>query len=703
MRVWPGTPHPLGATWDGEGVNFALYSEHATGVELCLFDHPDALEASTTVTMPEATDRVWHAYLPDARPGLAYGYRVDGPYSPAQGHRFNRAKLLIDPYAKAVSGEIQWSDQVFGYTIGAPDTDLVRDDRDSAPVMPRSLVVDQAFTWGDDRSPRTPWNRTVIYECHVKGITARHPGVSKQLQGTYLGLSSDPVIDHLLSLGITAVELMPVHHFLPDHDLVERGLTNYWGYNSISFFAPHVSYATGKHGQQVSEFKSMVKTLHRAGIEVILDVVYNHTAEGNELGPTLSLRGIDNSVYYRLDPDNPRHHVDFTGTGNSLNIVHPRTMALIMDSLRYWVTDMHVDGFRFDLAPVLVRGIDNDRSPFFEIIEQDPVLSQVKLIAEPWDVGPDGYQLGHFPRGWAEWNGAFRDSVRRFWRGDPGQVPELASRLTASSDIFASSGRRTYASVNFVTCHDGFTLSDVVGFDHKHNEANGEGNRDGMDENFSRNWGEEGETTSLRIQRLRERIKRNMLATLFFSQGVRMILGGDEIGRSQQGNNNAYCQDNDISWFNWNLDEAASDLYDFTRQLVHIVNANPILRRRDFFTGRPNKDGVRDVTWIRADGSEMADSDWADPDLRSLGVLMLGSATDEVDARGRSVHGDTLVMLLNGGLRSRLFTLPKLAAAGTWEELLNTARSGTRLVRQPTVNLTAHSLILVRYNQHNRG
>jgi glycogen operon protein len=684
-------------------VNFALFSEHATAVELCLFAHPDALEASTTVTMPEATDRVWHAYLPDARPGLAYGYRVDGPYAPEEGHRFNPAKLLIDPYAKAVSGQIQWSDEVFGYTVGGPDEDLARDDRDSAPVMPRSLVVDQAFTWGDDRSPRTPWNRTVIYECHVKGMTARHPGVPKNLQGTYLAMSSDPVVDHLLSLGITAVELMPVHHFLPDQYLVEQGLTNYWGYNSIAFFAPHVSYATAKHGQQVTEFKSMVKTLHRAGIEVILDVVYNHTAEGNELGPTLSLRGIDNSVYYRLDPENPRYHVDFTGTGNSLNIVHPRTMALIMDSLRYWVTDMHVDGFRFDLAPVLVRGIDNERSPFFEIIQQDPVLSQVKLIAEPWDVGPDGYQLGHFPRGWAEWNGAFRDNVRRFWRGDPGQVPELASRLTGSSDIFASSGRRTYASVNFVTCHDGFTLSDVVGFDQKRNEANGEDNRDGTDENFSRNWGAEGETESLRIQRLRERIKRNMLATLFFSQGVRMLLGGDEIGRSQQGNNNAYCQDNEISWFDWNLDEAASDLYDFTRELVHIVNTNPILRRRDFFTGRATRDGLRDVTWIRADGAEMTESDWADPDMRSLGVMLLGSATDEVDERGRSVYGATLVMLLNGGLRSRLYTLPKLPTAGIWEELLNTARPGTRLVRQPTINLTAHSLILVRYNQHIRG
>jgi len=704
MRVWPGTPHPLGATWDGEGVNFAIFSEHATGVELCIFDTPDDPEPSTTVAMPEATDRVWHAYLPDVRPGCLYGYRVDGPYAPEEGHRFNRAKLLIDPYAKAVSGQIQWTDEVFGYTVGGPDADLHRDDRDSAPDMPRSLVIDPAFTWGDDRPPRTPWNRSVIYECHVKGMTELHPGVPPELRGTFLGLTSDAVIDHLLSLGITAIELMPVHHFLPDHHLVEQGLTNYWGYNSIAFFAPHVSYATGKLGQQVSEFKSMTKTLHRAGIEVILDVVYNHTAEGNELGPTLSLRGVDNKVYYRLEPDNPRYHVDFTGTGNSLNIVHPRTMGLIMDSLRYWVTDMHVDGFRFDLAPVLVRGIDKDSSPFFEMIQQDPVLSQVKLIAEPWDVGPDGYRLGRFPPGWAEWNGAYRDNLRRFWRGDPGQVPELATRLTGSSDIFAGSGRRTYASVNFVTCHDGFTLSDVVGFDDKHNEANGENNRDGTDENFSRNWGAEGPTSSQPIHRLRERTKRNMLATLFFSQGVRMMLGGDEIGRSQQGNNNAYCQDNEISWFDWNLDASSRDLYEFTRQLVQIVKTNPILRRRDFFTGRPvGPDGMLDVTWIRSDGAELTESDWSNPDLRTLGLMMAGRATDEVDERGRSVFGDTLLLLLNGGSRSRPYTLPKLTSTGMWEELLNTARRGTRLIRQPTLNLTAHSLILLRFNQHIQG
>ncbi|HZU80383.1 MAG TPA: glycogen debranching protein GlgX, partial [Acidimicrobiales bacterium] len=620
MRVWPGSPHPLGATWDGEGVNFALFSEHASGVELCLFDDPQDPKPSATVTMPLATDRVWHAYLPDARPGTLYGYRVDGPYAPEQGHRFNPAKLLLDPYAKAITGQIPLVDEVFGYRVGDPRLDLSRDERDSAPHMPKCIVIDPAFTWGDDRPPRTAWNHTVIYECHVRGSTILHPGVPEHLRGTFLGLASDPVLDHLVSLGVTAVELMPVHQFVSERSLVEKGLRNYWGYNSIGFFAPHVGYATGWLGRQVSEFKSMVKTLHRAGLEVILDVVYNHTGEGSQLGPTLSLRGIDNAVYYRLSPEDPRYHVDFTGTGNSLNIVHPRTMALIMDSLRYWVTDMHVDGFRFDLAPVLIRGIENERSAFFEIIQQDPVLSQVKLIAEPWDVGPDGYQLGRFPPGWAEWNGAFRDCVRRFWRGDPGQVPELASRLTGSSDIYAPSGRRTYGSVNFVTCHDGFTLSDLVGFDHKHNEANGEDNQDGTEANFSRNWGAEGATDSLRIERMRERMKRNFLATLFFSQGVRMLLGGDEFGRSQQGNNNAYCQDNRISWFDWDLDDAAHSLLDFTKELVEIVKGNPVLRRRDFFTGEPmTPGGLRDVTWVRPDGAEMRDEDWADRENRTLG------------------------------------------------------------------------------------
>ncbi|HEX4220159.1 MAG TPA: glycogen debranching protein GlgX, partial [Acidimicrobiales bacterium] len=646
--------------------------------------------------------RVWHAYLPDVRPGALYGYRVDGPYAPEEGHRFNPAKLLIDPYAKAVSGTIKWSDELFGYTIGDPAEDLSRDPRDSAGAMPKCVVADPAFTWGDDRAPETPLNQTIIYECHVRGMTMCHTGVPEHLRGTYLGLASDPIIDHLVGLGVTAVELMPTHQFVADRHLVERGLTNYWGYNSIAFLAPHVGYATGGLGEQIGEFKSMVRTLHRAGLEVILDVVYNHTGEGNHLGPTLSLRGIDNASYYRLNPDDPRHHVDFTGTGNSLNIMHPRTMALIMDSLRYWVTDMHVDGFRFDLAPVLVRGYEAGHpSAFFEIIQQDPVLSKVKLIAEPWDVGPDGYQLGRFPPGWSEWNGAFRDSIRRFWRGDPGQVPELASRLTGSSDIYAPSGRRTYASVNFVTCHDGFTLTDLVSYEQKHNEANGENNQDGASNNLSRNWGVEGPSPSVRIERVRDRMKRNYLTTLLFSQGVRMILGGDEIGRTQNGNNNAYCQDSEISWVDWDVGETGTALRDFTRDLIKIVEDNPVLRRRDFFTGKPIGDQARDVMWVRPDGEMMTDEDWQDSENRSIGMLLPGRAADEVDVRGRLVKSDTLLLLLNASTRSRSWTLPRLEWPGRWEELLSTARPGEkgRAVRTSAVNLTAHSSLLARYNE----
>jgi glycogen operon protein len=702
MRIWPGSPHPLGATWDGEGVNFAIFSEHATSVELCLFDTPESAEPSAQVSMAAATDRVWHAYLPDVRPGALYGYRIDGPYKPEEGHRFNPAKLLIDPYAKAVSGTIRWSDELFGYTIGDPAEDLSQDPRDSAGAMPKCVVADPAFTWGDDRAPNTPWNRTVIYECHVRGMTMRHPGVPEDLRGTYLGLASDPIIDHLVGLGVTAVELMPTHQFVADRHLVERGLTNYWGYNSIAFLAPHVGYATGGLGQQIGEFKSMVRTLHRAGLEVILDVVYNHTGEGNHLGPTLSLRGIDNASYYRLNPDDPRYHVDFTGTGNSLNIMHPRAMALIMDSLRYWVTDMHVDGFRFDLAPVLVRGYEAGHpSAFFEIIQQDPVLSKVKLIAEPWDVGPDGYQLGRFPPGWSEWNGAFRDAIRRFWRGDPGQVPELASRLTGSSDIYAPSGRRTYASVNFVTCHDGFTLTDLVSYEHRHNEANGEDNQDGASDNLSRNWGVEGPSPSVRIERARDRMKRNLLTTLMFSQGVRMILGGDEIGRTQDGNNNAYCQDSEISWVDWDVGETGTALCAFTRDLISIVEDNPILRRRDFFTGKSIGDQARDVMWVRPDGEMMTEEDWQDSENRSIGMLLPGRAADEIDVRGRLVKSNSLLLLLNASTRSRSWTLPRLEWPGRWEELISTARPGEqgRTVRASAVNLTAHSSLLLRHNE----
>jgi glycogen operon protein len=703
VRVWPGSPRPLGATWNGEGVNFALFSENATAVQLCLFDEATAGVPTATITMAERTDNVWHVYLPDVRPGALYGYRVDGPYEPMNGHRFNPSKLLIDPYAKAVSGPIRWSDDLFGYRIGDEQEDLSFDSRDSAAAMPKCLVVDPSFTWEDDRAPNTPWNQTVIYEAHVRGMTARHPGVPEHLRGTYLGLASDPIIDHLHGLGVTAVELMPVHHFVADRHLVDQGLTNFWGYNSIAFLAPHVGYATGGLGQQVSEFKSMVRTLHRAGLEVILDVVYNHTGEGNQLGPTLSLRGIDNSVYYRLMPDQPQYHLDYTGTGNSLNILHPRAMGLVTDSLRYWVTDMHVDGFRFDLAPVLVRGYEAGQpSAFFEIIQQDPVLSKVKLIAEPWDASPDGYQLGQFPTGWSEWNGAFRDCVRRFWRGDPGQVPELASRLTGSSDIYAPSGRRTYASINFVTCHDGFTLTDLVTYEHKHNEANGEDNRDGAQDNASRNWGAEGPSDSARIQRARDRMKRNFLTTLLFAQGVPMLLGGDEVGRSQQGNNNAYCQDNEISWVDWDIGESGYDMRDFVRELIRVLQSNPILRRRGFFTGTavPGTH-TKDVTWIRSNGQEMTDEAWEDPNNQSIGMLLFGRAADEVDIRGRSAPADTLLLLLNAGTRSHSYTLPRMETPGLWEELLNTARPGpwARQVRNDAVNLTAHSSLLLRHSE----
>jgi len=707
MRAWPGTPYPLGASWDGEGVNFALFSEHAQAVRLELFDDPRSGVPSTVIPLMETTDQVWHVYLPDVRPGALYGYRVDGPYDPEAGHRFNPNKLLIDPYAKAVSGPIDWSDDLFAYTVGDPAEDLSFDTRDSASALPKSVVVDPSFTWQDDRPPRTPLNRTVIYETHVRGMTMQHPGVPPHLRGTFLGLASDPIVDHLLNLGVTAVELMPVHHFVADRNLVAKGLTNYWGYNSIAFFAPHVGYATGALGEQVGEFKSMVRTLHRAGIEVILDVVYNHTGEGNHLGPTLSLKGIDNAVYYRLSPEDQRYYVDYTGTGNSLNVLHPRTMGLVTDSLRYWVTDMHVDGFRFDLAPVLARGDGaGQSSAFFEIVRQDPVLSTVKLIAEPWDARPDGYQLGHFPQGWSEWNGAFRDSVRRFWRGDPGMVPELASRLTGSSDIYAPSGRRTYASINFVTCHDGFTLSDLVTYEHKRNQANGEDNHDGTDQNYSRNWGAEGESESARIERTRDRMKRNFLATLFFSQGVPMLLGGDEIGRTQQGNNNAYCQDNEVSWFNWDVGETGEDLRNFVRDLIAVMRDNPILRRRAFFTGEPHPGmETKDVTWIRPDGSEMTEQDWADSELHTIGMLLFGLATDEVDVRGRSYAGDSLFLMLNAGTRSRSYTLPRMELAGQWEEVLNTAQPGpwSRIVRNEAVSLNAHSTLLLRHSERHRG
>jgi isoamylase len=705
-RIWPGAPYPIGATWDGQGVNFALFSEHATGVELCLFDRPEDGVESARLELPERTDFVWHGYFPDVRPGQLYGYRVHGPYAPEQGHRFNPNKLLLDPYALAVTGPIDWDDATHGYTIGHPDGDLSFDERDSAQHMPKGVVVDPTFSWGDDRHPETPTNRTVIYEAHVRGLTMRHPRIDDEIRGTYLAVASDPILDHLLDLGVTAVELLPVHQFVDDRILLERGLRNYWGYNTLGFFAPEVRYATGGHGQQVYEFKTMVKTLHRAGIEVILDVVYNHTAEGNHLGPTLSFKGIDNASYYRLHPESSRYYYDFTGTGNSLNMNHPRVVQLVMDSLRYWVTEMHVDGFRFDLAPTLARDWNgvNRLGAFFSAIQQDPILRQVKLIAEPWDVGPDGYQVGNFPVGWSEWNDKYRSTVRRFWRGDQGQLPELASRLAGSADLYQASGRRTYASVNFVTAHDGFTLADLTSYEQKHNEANGEGNNDGADDNASRNWGAEGPTDAEQIQRMRQQVRKNFLATLFFSQGMPMLLHGDELGRTQRGNNNVYCQDNEISWIDWDLDADARELLEFTKSCIRLVHANPVFRHRSFLSGSSGRgpDDLRDVVWLRPDGQEMDEGNWADASGQVLGMLCHGRAVDEVDWRGRPVYGETVLLLLNGGPRTRVFTLPEMDDPGAWQLLLNTATSDDvpRVLRRRATSLVAHSLQLLRYSEN---
>ena len=676
MRVWRGQPYPLGATWDGEGANFAIFSENATKVELCLYDEGDTGKETDRISIEERTDLVWHAYLPEVRPGQHYGYRVHGPYEPEQGHRFNPSKLLIDPYAKAIAGTIDWSDAMFGYRIGDPAADLSFDDRDNAANVPKGVVIEEAFSWGGDQLLHTPWEQTVIYEVHVKGFTARHPDVPEGQRGTYAGLASLPSIDYLKSLGVTAVELLPVHHFVRDKHLADRGLANYWGYNSIGFFSPDIRYATSPvRGRHVREFKTMVKTLHSAGIEVILDVVYNHTGEGNQLGPTISFRGIDNAVYYRLVNDNRRYYMDYTGTGNTINVSHPRTLQLIMDSLRYWVLNMHVDGFRFDLASALARELHEvDRlSAFFDIIHQDPVLSQVKLIAEPWDVGEGGYQVGNFPVGWAEWNGKYRDTIRRYWKGDGGQVAELGYRLSGSSDLYEMNGRRPHASVNFVTAHDGFTLNDLVSYNHKHNEANQEDNRDGSDDNQSWNCGVEGPTDNPDILALRERQKRNMLATLLLSQGVPMICGGDEIGRTQRGNNNAYCQDNEISWYDWKLDGAARALLAFTQQFIALRREQPVLRRRRFFQGRRIRGSeVKDIAWFRPDGKEMTDEDWNQGYVRSLALRLAGDALQETDDKGRRLVGETLLILLNAHHEPLTFTLPAHRRGVRWEHLLST-------------------------------
>jgi isoamylase len=681
MRVWPGQPYPLGATWTGVGVNFAMFSAHATRVELCLFDSPEASAPSACIPLPEHTDMVWHGYLPDVRPGQLYGFRVHGPYEPHNGHRFNPQKIVMDPYAKSVGRPIRWDDANFGYRIGDENADLSFDDRDNAAFAPLAAVIDPAFTWGDDRPPRTPWHKTVIYEMHVKGFTRLHPQIPEPLRGTYEALTTEPAIEHLLKLGVTAVELMPVHHHSYDRHLVERGLSNYWGYNTLSFFAPAARYsASGLPAESVREFKRMVKTLHSAGLEVILDVVYNHTAEGNQLGPTLSLRGIDNQTYYRLLPDDKRYYLDFTGCGNTLNMQSPQVLQLIMDSLRYWVLEMHVDGFRFDLASALARELyEVDRlGAFFDIIHQDPVISQVKLIAEPWDLGAGGYQVGNFPVHWTEWNGKYRDAMRAFWKGEDRGVAELATRISGSNDLYERSGRRPYASINFITAHDGFTMHDLVSYNEKHNEANGDNNQDGESHNLSWNCGVEGPTDDPAIRALREQQKRNLMASLLLSVGVPMISGGDELSRTQQGNNNAYCHDNELSWTHWHGTPEEQEFLDFTRRLVALRHNEPVLTRRKYFEGRSIRGAeVKDIYWLDPSGREMTDEAWNAPSVRSLGVLMVGEALDEVDERGRQVTGDTLLILLNAHFEEMPFVLPKVDEGKSWLRVIDTIDAKT--------------------------
>jgi isoamylase len=679
MHPWPGSAYPLGASYDGAGTNFAVFSEIADQVELCLFDEVGNEEV---VRLREVDGFVWHGYLPNVEPGQRYGYRVHGPYDPSAGDRCNPNKLLIDPYAKALDGGVSWDESVFGYRFGAPGE---RNDADSALHVPKSVVVNPYFDWGADRPPKTPYHETLIYEAHVKGLTVTHPEIPEELRGTYAGLAHPVMIEHLQRLGVTAVELMPVHQFLNDHHLQERGLSNYWGYNSIAFLAPHHGYASDlRAGAQVREFKAMVRALHQADIEVILDVVYNHTAEGNHLGPTLSMRGIDNPAYYRLVENDKQYYMDYTGTGNSLNVRNPHTLQLIMDSLRYWVLDMHVDGFRFDLAATLAREFyDVDRlSTFFDLVQQDPVISQVKLIAEPWDVGPGGYQVGNFPPLWSEWNGKYRDTVRDFWRGEPGTLGEFASRLTGSSDLYQHDGRRPYASINFVTAHDGFTLADLVSYNEKHNEANGEGNSDGESHNRSWNCGVEGPTDDQSILELRARQQRNFLATLLVSQGVPMLLHGDEIGRTQQGNNNVYCQDNELAWMDWELADKNAGLLGFVAGVSAVRAAHPIFRRRRFFSGRSlvrgavsssDSDSLNDIAWFTPSGQEMTERDWNSGFGQCVVVFLNGDGIPDVDERGDRVIDDSFLLCFNASAKDIPVVLPGRRYGASWAVVIDTA------------------------------
>jgi len=673
-QIWPGKPHPLGATWDGKGTNFALFSENAVAVELCLFD-----EANTETRFPlkEVYNYVWHAYLPEIAPGQRYGYRVYGEFDPENGHRFNPQKLLIDPYAKAIAGDIIYDEAIFGYPWHNAEEDLAQSHSDDAPLVPKGVVIDDSFDWGSDRHLQVPWHETVIYEVHVKGFTRLHPEIPENLRGTYAGLTHPAAIEHFKSLGITAVELLPVHHYLnsPGH-LVRKGLRNYWGYDSVGYFAPYSGYsALGDRGQQVREFKQMVKALHAVGIEVILDVVYNHTGEGNHLGPTLFLRGIDNTCYYRLVDEMGRYYIDFTGCGNSLNVRHPQILKLIMDSLRYWVQEMHVDGFRFDLASALARELYevDSLAAFFDIIHQDPVLSNVKLIAEPWDIGEGGYQVGNFPLLWSEWNGKYRDTVRDFWRARERTLAEFAYRFTGSSDLYQANGRLPHASINFITAHDGFTLRDLVSYDEKHNEANGENNRDGESYNRSWNCGVEGETDDPEILALRAKQQRNFLTTLMLSQGVPMLLGGDEMGRSQGGNNNAYCQDNEISWFHWHLCNQQKDLLDYTRSLIQFRHQHPVFRRRNWFQGRAiHGSGVSDIGWYNPDGTQMTEKQWEDESTRAIAIFLNGKELAYPNPCGDRIVDDSFLLLLNADEQESVFTLPESLQEQQWKAIIDT-------------------------------
>ena len=670
MKIWPGASFPQGATYDGTGTNFSIFSEVAERVELCLFDEQGT---EHRIDLPEVSGLCWHGYLPNIGPGQRYGFRVHGPWNPSQGLMCNPAKLLLDPYSKAIEGHVQANEAVFPYHFDNPENS--KNEMDSAPFMPRSVVTNPYFDWSTDSRPRTPWHETIIYEAHVKGFTATHPDIPPEIRGTYAGLSHPVAIHHLQRLGITAIELLPVHQFIHDSTLISKGLRNYWGYNSIGYLAPHNEYSSGGHrGQQVQEFKRMVQLLHNANIEVILDVVYNHTAEGNHLGPMLSFRGIDNRAFYRTMPDNPRYYMDYTGTGNSLNMRHPNVLQLIMDSLRYWILEMHVDGFRFDLASTLARELhDVDKlSAFFDLIQQDPVISQVKLIAEPWDVGEGGYQVGKFPPLWSEWNGKYRDTVRDYWRGSDQPLGEFANRFTGSSDLYAVTGRRPYASINFITAHDGFPLSDLVSYNDKHNEANGENNQDGENHNRSWNHGAEGPTDDPQINALRNRQKRNFLATLFLSQGVPMLLGGDELGRTQRGNNNAYCQDNEISWFNW--EHVDHDLIDFVSELSAFRREHPMFHRRQWFLGRAiHGAGVSDIGWFRPDGSHMTEEDWERGSAKSLGVFLNGKQLNSVDTRGESIVDSTFYLVFNAHHDALTFRLPRGEFGDEWTRVFSTS------------------------------